>query len=41
MDLEQALLAEHSRAQADKIVQWIGNDQRRFDQLFKLFQQGE
>jgi hypothetical protein len=41
MNLKQALWAEHSRAQADKIVNWIGNDQPRFDQLFKLFHQGE
>lgn len=41
MDLREEILKEHSKAQCDKIVQWIGNDQKRFDELFKLFLNGE
>ncbi len=37
MDLRETILAEHSKAQTNKIVQWIGNNQKRFDELFKLF----
>lgn len=37
MDLREALLAEHSKAQCNRIVKWIGSDQKRFDQLFTLF----
>lgn len=37
MKLRDEILKEHSKAQADRIVKWIGNDQKRFDCLFKLF----
>ncbi|MET0393986.1 MAG: hypothetical protein ABW019_12630 [Chitinophagaceae bacterium] len=37
MDLRATLLAEHSRAQTDTIVKWIGRSQQRFDELFGLF----
>lgn len=37
MDLRKTILAEHSKAQVDKIVKWIGKDQQRFDELFRLF----
>jgi hypothetical protein len=37
MKLREAILAEHSRSQTNKIIRWIGNDQKRFDELFKLF----
>ncbi len=37
MKLREAILAEHSKAQTDKIVKWIGSDQKRFDELFGLF----
>jgi len=37
MDLRETILEEHSKAQTNKIVKWIGSDQKRFDQLFKLF----
>jgi hypothetical protein len=37
MNLREEILKEHSKAQCNKIVQWIGNDQKRFDQLFHLF----
>jgi hypothetical protein len=35
--IKDALLAEHSKAQCTKIVAYIGNNQIRFDELFKLF----
>jgi hypothetical protein len=37
MKLREQLLKEHSRANCDKIVKWIGEDQHRFDELFHLF----
>ncbi len=37
MDLRETILEEHSKAQTNKIVKWIGSDQKKFDQLFKLF----
>lgn len=37
MNLRDALLAEHSKAQKNTIVEWIGTSQRRFDELFGLF----
>lgn len=37
MDLKTTLLAEHSKAQTMKIVNYIGNNQKRFDQLLDLF----
>lgn len=41
MDLLTLLQAEHSKAQMQKIVDWIGNDQQRFDNLVKIFLTGE
>ena len=41
MELRQQLLKEHSRANCDKTVRWIGNNQQRFDELFRLFLTGE
>jgi hypothetical protein len=41
MDLKAALLEEHSKAQCEKIVRYIGNDKQRFDELMKLFFAGE
>jgi hypothetical protein len=35
--IKEALLAEHSKAQCSKIVNYIGNNQQRFDELFSLF----
>ena len=35
--LRDEILKEHSKAQCNKIVHWIGNSQERFDQLFHLF----
>ena len=37
MTLREQLLKEHSKTNCDKIVRWIGNDQLRFDELFRLF----
>lgn len=37
MNLRQTILAEHSKANCDRIVKWIGDSQKRFDELFTLF----
>lgn len=37
MDLRETILEEHSKAQTSKIARWIGEDQKRFDELFNLF----
>jgi hypothetical protein len=37
VDLRKTILAEHSKANCDRIIKWVGNDQQRFDQLFELF----
>jgi hypothetical protein len=37
MDLRKAILAEHSKAQTNKILKWVGSNQKRFDELFHLF----
>ena len=37
MDLRKEILKEHSKAQCNKIVKWVGADQKRFDELFYLF----
>lgn len=37
MNLRDEILLEHSKAQCDKIVQWVGASQKRFDQLIRLF----
>ncbi len=37
MDLRKEILKEHSKAQCNKIVEWVGADQKRFDELFNLF----
>lgn len=41
MDIRAAILKEHTKAQTDKIVAWVGNSQERFDQLFDVFFSGE
>jgi hypothetical protein len=41
MNIRETLLAEHSKKQCDKIVEYIGNDKRRFAALMKLFFEGE
>ena len=37
MNLRETILEEHSKAQTNKIIKWIGSNQKRFDELFKLF----
>ena len=37
MNLRQTILADHSKATCNKIVNWIGDSQQRFDELFDLF----
>lgn len=37
MKLREEILKEHSKVQCNKIVQWVGADQKRFDELFGLF----
>lgn len=41
MDIRQALLAVHSKHQAVTIVEFIGDDPKRFAELMKLFFEGE
>ncbi len=41
MDLRTQLLKEHSKANCNKIVKWIGADQQRFDELMRLFLSNE
>lgn len=37
MNLRQEILKEHSKAQCNKIVKWVGSSQQRFDELFHVF----
>jgi len=37
MDLKKVLLQEHSKAQTNKVVAYIGDDPEKFKQLMKLF----
>ena len=37
MNLRQTILKEHSKANCTEIVNWVGNSQKRFDELFNLF----
>ncbi|HEV8285252.1 MAG TPA: hypothetical protein VGQ09_13135 [Chitinophagaceae bacterium] len=41
MDLRETILAEHSKANCNKIVKWVGHSQERFDELFNLFLNSE
>jgi hypothetical protein len=41
MDIRQALMAVHSKQQAEAIVEFIGDDQKRFAELMTLFFTGE
>jgi hypothetical protein len=41
MDLRATILAEHSKANCNKIVRWVGSSQKRFDELFDLFLNSE
>lgn len=37
MNLRETILVEHSQANCNKIVKWVGRSQKRFDELFNLF----
>lgn len=37
LDIRTALLEEHSKRQAEKVVVWIGNNEERFAELMHLF----
>jgi hypothetical protein len=37
MNLRDEILKEHSKSQCTKIVDWIGDSQKKFDELFHLF----
>lgn len=41
MELQNEILKEHSKEQCNKIVQWVGNNEERFNELFHLFITGE
>ena len=41
MKLKNAILEEHSKAQTDRIVKYVGHDKKRFDALMNLFLTGE
>ncbi len=41
MDIRQALMTEHSKRQTMAIVEYIGDDARRFAELMKLFFAGD
>lgn len=37
MNLRSEILDEHSKAKTNKIIEWVGNSQQRFDELINLF----
>jgi hypothetical protein len=37
MNLREAINKEHSKSNCENIVNWIGKDQKRFDELVRLF----
>ncbi|NII28709.1 hypothetical protein HB364_26750 [Pseudoflavitalea sp. X16] len=41
MDLKAAILEQHSKAQTDRIVQYVGHDKKRFNELMKVFLTGD
>jgi hypothetical protein len=41
VDLKREILAEHSKAQTDRIVHYVGHDKKRFDELMKVFLTGD
>ncbi len=41
MNLKDAILQEHSKAQCNRIVNYIGSDKKRFSELMDLFLNGE
>lgn len=40
MDFKKEILSAHSKAQAEKLVNYIGNDATRFNQLYAVFLDG-
>lgn len=41
VDLKNAILEKHSKAQTDRIVRYVGHDKKRFDALMKVFLEGD
>jgi hypothetical protein len=41
MDLRETILSEHSKRNCNKIVAWVGNDKKRFNELFDLLLSSE
>lgn len=41
MDLKAAILEQHSKVQTDRIVQYVGHDRKRFNELMKVFLTGD
>ena len=41
MNLEEEILAEHSKRQAVRVTRWIGNNSQRFAGLMKIFLSGD
>ena len=41
MGLREQILAEHSKAQTNRIIRWVGRSQARMDELVRLFLAGE
>lgn len=41
MDLREEILKEHSKRQTNKIIKWVGDDPKKFDELVSLFLKGE
>jgi len=41
MNLKETILKDHSKEQCNKIVQWVGNNEERFNELFHLFLNSE
>ncbi len=41
MKLRETILKEHSKANCNTIVKWVGNNEQRFDELVKLFMEDE
>ena len=37
LNLREEILKEHSKKQCNNIVLWVGNSQKKFDELFHLF----
>jgi hypothetical protein len=41
MNLRDVILEEHSKKQRNKIIEWVGDNQHKFDKLFDLFLHGD